>query len=186
MARPSKVTRLPREIQDRIARLREMGHTIDQILAHLAEMDVAPEEMPSRSGLAVAVQKIDRALEMVQSSRAAAEAMMPRLEEAKEGRTARASIELLQSLTFQVLMAAASDGGGSIKMSAKDAGFYAKALADMTRAQRTDVETTLKLRKLWKDELEQNLKTVEAEAEAEKLTPAQMVARIRALYAGEG
>ncbi len=186
MARPSKVTKLPREIQDRISRLREMGHTIDQILAHLAEMDIPPAEMPSRSGLAIAVQKIDRALEMVQSSRAAAETLAPKLQDAKEGRTARASIELLQSLMFQMLMASASEGGGTIKMSAKDASFYAKSLADLSRAQRTDVDTTLKLLKLWKEELEQNLEKVQAQAEVEKLTPAQMVARIRALYAGEG
>lgn len=47
VSRPSSVDRLPAEMRDAIGRLRDAGHTIDEIMAHLADM----ESMVSRSAL---------------------------------------------------------------------------------------------------------------------------------------
>ena len=185
MPRPSKVNRLDAEVRDLIRRLRENGHSIDEIKARLETLDLPPDEMPSRTGLGREVQKIDAVLEMVRSSRDQAEALVPKIGEAAEGRQARANIELMQALVMQLLVGAA---GGGVKMTAKEAGFYAKTLADLSRAQKTDIDTIIRLKRELAAEMEKKLSTLsdEVAASAAPPTPEEMIRRIRALYAGEG
>lgn len=178
---------MPAEIRDAIARKREAGHTIDQIRAHLETMGVPPEEMPSRSGLGRKIQSIDRVLEMVRSSRGMTEALVERLGEAKEGRAARANIELTQALVMQLLAAAASEDN-EVRLSAKEAALVAKTLADLSRAQKTDLDNILRLKRELAAEMEKQLAALGDEAKAAQRapTPEEMIARIRALYVGEG
>jgi len=187
MPRLSRIDQMPADIRDAIARKREAGHTIDQILAHLEALGVPPEEMPSRSGLGRKIQSIDRVLEMVRSSRGMTEALVERLGEAKEGRAARANIELMQALVMQLLAAAASEES-DVLLSAKEAALVAKALADLSRAQKTDMENTIRLKREMAAEMEKKLAELgdEAKAAARPPTPDEMIARIRALYVGEG
>jgi hypothetical protein len=166
--------------------LREAGRTIDEIMAHLATMGLDSETMPSRSGVGRKVQSIDRMLDTVRSSRGMAEALVERLGEAKEGRQARANIELMQALVMQVLATAAS-GDGEMSLTAKEASMLAKTLADLARAQKTDIDNTVRQKKLVAEEIATDLEALEAaSAGVAPVTTEQMIARIRALYAGEG
>lgn len=187
MARPSKLDKLDPTIREAIVRLRERGHTIDEIMAHLDTLGIGAEEKPSRSGLARQTQAIDAMLNTVRQSRAMAEALVQRVGEAAEGRQARANVELMQALVMQLLAATTSEGG-EVSISAKEASLLAKTLADLTRAQRVDIDTTLKIKREMAIEAEKELAKLEAESKSrgETATPEQMIARIRALYAGEG
>jgi hypothetical protein len=185
MGRPSKFDRLPPEIRDTVFRLRDNGRTIDEIMAALHAMEVTPDALPSRSGLGVEVQSIDRVLEMTRQTRATADVLARESAEAPEGRQARANIELTQASIMQVLIGAAS---GGVKLDARDAGYIAKALSDLTRAARTDLETRRLIKAELAAEMETKLAELGTEVETAKAppTPAEMLARIRALYAGEG
>jgi hypothetical protein len=187
MPRPSKIDRAPAEVREAIGKLRGDGHTIDEILVHLAKMGLDDDGMPSRSGLHRHVQGLDALAETISRGRTIAEALVRRLGDAPEGRQARLNIELMHNVVTQ-LVAAAGDTDGTVKFDAKQVQFLTRSLANLASAQKSDVDVTLRLKRELAAEMDKKLAEVEAgvDGEAEPLTPAQMIARIRALYSGEG
>lgn len=147
MARPSKIDRLPPEIREEIAALREKGYTLDEILGHLRALDIPPESQPSRSGLGRHIQGLDALAERLQKHRAVAEALVRRLGTAPESKSARLNIELMHDIITRLQMAEGEDGeGGKVTFEAADVHFLSKALDHLARAEKNDVETILKLR----------------------------------------
>ncbi len=185
MPRPSKIDRLPPEFRDAIGRLREDGHTIDEILVYLAKMGLDEDGMPSRSGMGRHVQGLDALAEIITTSRSMSETLVRRLGDAPESRQARLNIELSHGLVTK-LIAASNGPEGTVKLDWKQVQFLTRSLANLASAQKSDVETTLRLKKEIAADMERKVAAVEAEAEAEPMTPQQALARIRALYAGEG
>jgi hypothetical protein len=185
MPRPSKIDRLPLEFRDAIGRLREDGHTLDEILVYLKKMGLDADGMPSRSGLHRHVQGLEELADLLHTSRSTAEILTRRLGDEPEGRRARFNIEVLQAIVTNLM--AASVAGDGAKFDAKQVSFLSKALNDLAKAQASDLSTTLKLRAEARKEMEAKLDQVEAEVEdgAAPLTPLEMLARIRALYSGE-
>lgn len=154
MSRPSSVDRLPAEVREAIGRLREKGHTIDEILAHLADMQSAV----SRSALGRHVKSLDAIGAQMRRSRVVAEALVHQLGDAPESHTARLNIELLHSAVLDVMMRAAEgddaegrpiDGRGQAALDGNPEGvmMLAKALDHLGRAQKSSVDSVLAIEK---------------------------------------
>lgn len=141
MARPSKIDRLPGEIRDKIGQLRRDGRTIDEILSVLRQLEVDV----SRSGLGEHIKKIDAIGARLRESRAAAEAIMARLGESPDNRTARLNIELMHAGLMQLL--AGGEDGESVTLDPQGAMFLARTIRDLTAASKTDVDLELRLRR---------------------------------------
>ncbi len=184
MPRPSKVDKLPSDVRDAITRLRQDGHTLDEILVYLSKMGLDEDGLPSRSGLHRHVQGLDALAGLISEGQAMSEGLVRRIGEEPENRQARLNIRVMQSLLTRLLVASV-DPEGAVNLNAKDLQFLTKALANLSSAEKSDLEKTLRLKKELVAELEKKIAQVEVEATAEALTPAEMIARIRALYAGE-
>lgn len=148
----SKVDRLPAQIRDQVAAMRASGHTIDEILAWLRQMPIDPAQLPSRAGLGVHVQGLDKLAEQVNFGRRVAEALVRPLGDAPESRQARLNIELMHGITTKLLMARLDtkapegDGADQVTFSAQEVMFLGRALKDLASAQGMDAKTTLALR----------------------------------------
>lgn len=184
MGRPSKIDRLPAEVREAIARLREAGHTLDEILVHLGKMGLDAEGMPSRSGLHRHVQGLDEVAENLMRDRTMADALVRRLGDAPEGRMASLNVQMMQGIVFQALQAARAEGG--VALDPRETAFLARSLAQLAQANRADADLTLRLRKEAQAEMERRVRQVEEEATGAAMTPLQALERVRALYRGEG
>ena len=147
MSRPSSIDKLPSEIRVEIGRLRGEGHTIDQILAHLADM--RSQVAVSRSALGRHIKGFDKIAEKMRQSRVVAEALVRELGEAPESKTARLNIELLHGTINDLFMNSleggedaeiALDGKEALKGSPEGVMMLAKALDHLGRASKSNVE----------------------------------------------
>jgi hypothetical protein len=137
-SRPSSISRLPPEIREAIGRLRDGGHTIDEILAHLAKMDIEV----SRSALGRHVQRLERVGARLRRSREVAEALSRQLGEQQGDQVARLNIEVLHSFLADT-MAAADDEDNEHRDEAQKAlrnpmgaRLFAQAIESLTKASR--------------------------------------------------
>ncbi len=106
MARPSKIRRLPKELQERLQAMLAAGHTLDEITAHLKSLGADV----SRSGIGRYALQQEKILENVRRSREAAEAIVGRFGEgADEGRLGRALTQMVQSLAFDYIQRRVDD-----------------------------------------------------------------------------
>jgi hypothetical protein len=140
VARKSTVDRLGPEVRDAIGRLLDQGCTLDEILAHLEGMSVEV----SRSALGRYTQRLATAGEKLRRSRTVAEALVRKLGDQPESKTARLNIELLHGVILDLFMAeedeADEDGRAALKGNPMGAMMLAKALEHLTKASRHDVE----------------------------------------------
>lgn len=147
MPRPSSIQRLPSEIREAIGRLRDGGHTIDEILEHLGRMEVAV----SRSALGRHVQHLDKLGARLRQSRALAEGLVRQLGEQPGDQVARVNIELLHSFLAETLASAddeTSEHGEEARAALrnpKGAALFAEAVERLTKASRHNQEFVLKL-----------------------------------------
>lgn len=128
MARPSKVDRMPPEIRELIAELRQThGWTIDQILSVLRDLAggrvprlpgslppelltppaIDPDLVPHRSKLGVHIQGLDQLATKLQKTRAIAEALV-RKTGGEESRLTQLNVELMHSVVTDLVLAAES------------------------------------------------------------------------------
>lgn len=166
MRRPSSIDKLPPEIRDAIGKLRDDGATIDEIVAHLATLDV----QVSRSAMGRHVEKLAQVGEKLRRSRAVAEGLVRQLGDAPESKTARLNVELAHSAILDLLTraedeAVAVDGPQS-------AMFLAKSLESLTRASRHDVAYLAEVEK-----------RAEAKAQKAAVAAVEAVAKQRGLAA---
>jgi hypothetical protein len=142
MPRKGTIDRLGPEVRDAIGRLLDEGCTLDQILAHLENMSVEV----SRSSLGRYTQRLAQAGEKLRRSRTVAEALVRKLGDQPESKTARLNIELLHGAILDLFMAEDDDatvspeGKAALKGSPMGAMMLAKALEHLTKASRHDVE----------------------------------------------
>ncbi len=142
MPRQSSVTKLPKEVKDTIARLRENGRTIDEIMLKLKELDVDI----SRSALGRHIKEFDYLVKNMAMTRDMATALVGKLEETNgDDRLARANAEMLHGLLFKLLMT--NNQEDQFMLDAKEAMFLATTIQKLTDATRIDTERELKLRK---------------------------------------
>lgn len=147
MARPSKIDRLPQELRDAIGHLRRQGRTIDEILAHLRTLGV---EDVSRTGLGEHIKKWDALAKRLNESRAAAEAIMSRMEDqGADDRMARLNVQMLHASLMELQK---GEDGEPAQLDPKEAGQIAKALKDLSSAARSDQVRYVEARKLLEQE----------------------------------
>lgn len=178
MARPSKIDRLPAEIRDKIGALRRDGRSIDEILSVLRQLDVDV----SRTGLGRHVHRIDKIGARLRESRAAAEAIMARLGETPDNRTARLNIELMHANLQQLV--AGNDDGEPVALDPQGAMLLARAIKDLAAAAKTDVDRELRVRKEFADKAAEVLDQAEAavtgaQATGRPLDPVEVLRKIR-------
>jgi hypothetical protein len=140
MPRPSKVDRLAPEIRDMIGRLREQGLTIDEILAKLRELDADV----GRTGLANHLQRFDAMRERLHASRAAAEAIVARLDQAGDDRVARLNIASLHAGLMELM---AGEDGEPVPLDPKSAKLLSETMRNLAQAKKADQETAFALKR---------------------------------------
>lgn len=145
MARRSSFDRLPNEIKERIGQLRDAGHSIDEILAALSELDGVAI---SRSSLGRHIKGMDRLGIQMRRSRDVAQALVARLGTAEIGRNAQLNIELLHTVILDLFLKAQEDdtadlskgGQAFAKRDPMGIQLIAKALEHLSKASKTDQE----------------------------------------------
>jgi hypothetical protein len=177
VARPSLIARLPADIRELIGRLRQDGRTIEEIRVKLLELDVAV----SKSALGKHTKKLDAIGEQIRRSRAIGEALIAKLGEAPEHRTARLNIELMHSLVMDLL---AGEDGQPVQLTPESAMLLSRALRDLAASAKSDAELEVKLRKELRGKVEKSLAKVEhnlgsAEAAGVPIAPEAVLKRIR-------
>lgn len=139
MARASKIDRLPAEIRELIGKLRRDGRTIEEIKAKLDELDIDV----SRSSLGRHTQELDKIMAEIERSRGISEAVIDKLGDEPESRSARLNVELMHSLLTRCLMG----GDEPIELDAKEAMFLATAIDKLASASSKDVDRLAKIEK---------------------------------------
>jgi hypothetical protein len=192
MGRPSSIDKLPAEIRVEIGRLRGEGHTIDSILAHLADM--RSHVAVSRSALGRHIKGFDKIAEKMRQSRVVAEALVRELGDAPESKTARLNIELLHGAINDLFMNhlegddGAVDGAGKAALQGDPEGvmMLAKALDHLGRASKSNVEFVAMAEKRAADKARaESAAAVEAVGKESGLT-GETVAAIKARIFGVG
>lgn len=193
MPRQSTIKRLPPAVRDKIGQLLDSGRTLDEILAHLDTLGVEV----SRSALGRYKQHIDKVSERIRRSREISEALVRNLGEEPEGKTTRLNIELMHGVITDMLMQIPEPGeeslegeqGTLVSINPMGAMLFAKALDHLSRAKRSDAalieQLQEKARKEAEAKLDQATDEVAGEARRDKLTPEQVLERVKAIYRGE-
>ena len=156
MSPRSKISRLPREIQNRIGELYDSGHTIDEIMASLASIGA------SRSALGRYVQQRDRLAERVRRSRAVSDSIVQNLGGAAPGKQQALLIELLHSALLEMFLdddGQIKNGGETLKGNLKGMKMLSDALRSLAQANQLDVETRAKLEEKLRQRIEQETRT---------------------------
>lgn len=195
MPRRNTVRRLPPEIRDRIGALLDQGRTLDEILAHLAELGANV----SRSALGRYKQHIDKVSERIRRSREVAEAAVRTLGGEPESKTTRLNIELLHGILHDMFMqipVSGEDGQPAVegeKAKGKDteglnpmgAMLLAKALDHLAKAKRADADLIEKLRdqerRKAREEMAERVKALGSAEDLKKLSDEELAHRIAAL-----
>lgn len=142
MGRPSSIDRLPPEIREAINRLRGKGHTIDEIMAKLNELDVVHI---SRSAVGRYIKVQAKVGERLRRTRVISEALIRERGDEPASRTARLNIELLHTAIFDVFGMLDGDGNedaiaDTLRSNPKAIHDLAKALDHLSRSARNDLD----------------------------------------------
>lgn len=139
--RPTTIDRMPKEVREKVARLRQEGRTIDEIVAVLETL-VPEADMPSRSSVGRHVEKLKRVGERMRESQQLAEALSKNFGDKQTSDLTRASLELLQDIILRTLTES-DDAGDGPKFDPKDIMFLATGLEKAAKAGKTDFDQQL-------------------------------------------
>lgn len=178
--RTSSVKRLPPEIRELIGQLRGDGRTIDEILAKLHEL----KQDVSRTALGRHINKLDKVSEHLSSSRKFAEALVSRLGEGAEDKTARLNIELMNALIFKLLV---TEEGQVVELDGKSAFFLAMTLKNLASASKADADREKVIREALKKEAKAKIDNIvkdmtAAEAAGKPISGDTILTKIRNVY----
>lgn len=183
--RPSKIDRLPEEVQTLIGKLRRNGRTIDEIMAKLGELDldalgIAPDDLPSRAAIGRHVQELDAMAEEMRRQKTIAEAMVERGLVMDQGQTAKLNIALAHGLLTRLMFT----GNQPATLDAEEAMFVARSIQSLASAAKADTDRELKVRaEVAKETKAASAKAAETIAR-EKGLSADTVAAIKASILG--
>lgn len=157
MGRKSTLRRLQPEIQAEINRILSEGRlTLDELLEHLRGIGV---EGLSRSALGRQKQKIDKIAAKLRQSREMTEALVREIGPAvEEGQQGRLLVEVLRRLVFDHLeKRLTSEDEESQDIDNQGFFFLAKAIKEMSQANRLDQDFEAKVRERIQKETEKKL-----------------------------
>jgi hypothetical protein len=141
MARTPKIRRWPQALRDTLDELVRAGRTIEEILATLQSIG-APDV--SRATVGRWKQRAEQNFARYREAQEVAGAWVTKLGAEPGSDVGRLLQEILKTLAFQTM----SDmGDGEKSVEARDLMFLAKALRDLSGAQKTSVDTEAQLRK---------------------------------------
>lgn len=136
---PSSIDRLPEELREQIGRLRTQGRTIDEIKAHLEQLNVDV----SRSALGRHVKGLAVLKDRMRHSREMALALVDRHGDQPDNKLQRLNMEVMHSIVLQTLTASAEDEDGEaqpVTFDPQEVSFLAKALKDLSGAEKTNTD----------------------------------------------
>lgn len=143
MARKSTVQRLDPKLRSAIdALIREGRYTLDDIVAHLAQLNGGTAPV-SRSALGRYAQRAEEQMQRYREAQEVAKVWVDKLENEPDGDVARLLPEMLRSVAFQTL---GSIGDREESADAQEVMFLAKAMKDLASADKLTVERTLQIR----------------------------------------
>lgn len=147
MGRQSSIDKLDPKLKHECLRLiREGGHTVDELLAHLQGLG-APIK---RTALADYKKRMESSLAKVREAQEVAGVWVKDLGEDPESKTGQLIVELLKTVAFRTLADMQGQESGA---EAEELMLLAKAVKDMMGAQKTDLDFRSKLKVEWKREL---------------------------------
>ncbi len=138
MPKSSTVSQLDETIRAKIAALKDKGHTLDEILAALEQLNV----QVSRSALGRYTKNMDQVAERIRNSRALAEAVSREFGGKETSKVSMANIELMHSLLMKV-MVEGENGDVDVRLAPMEAMLMAKALDHLAKASKTDFDKQL-------------------------------------------
>lgn len=147
MARRSSIEALPQEVRDRIGILRREGASIDAIMQALDDVAV------SRSALGPHTQKLDTVLARLERTRLMAETIAKRIG-TSDLVAGRVNVQILHGLLNELLNELLIAMDGDAPPNAKDIDTLARALANLTKAQKVTLDAETSLRTDMKQTLE--------------------------------
>lgn len=143
MARKSTIQQLDPRLREAIdGLLREGRHTLDDIIAKLAELN-AGEAPVSRSALGRYAQRAEEQMKRYREAQEVAKVWVDKLESEPNGDVARLIPEMLRSVAFQTL---GSLGDREDSADAQEVMFLAKAVKDLASADKLTTERILVIR----------------------------------------
>jgi hypothetical protein len=140
MPKPSTISRLPVTVKEKIAQLRDKGRTIDEILEHLEGLNTDI----SRSALGRYIKNQEKIAHQIRTSRQLAEAVGRQFGDDETSKVARTNIELLHSLLMKCMMG--DDENAEITIGAKEGYLLSKAVGELVKASKVDVDRAVKIR----------------------------------------
>jgi Protein of unknown function (DUF3486) len=149
---PSKIDRLPAEVQDEIKRLRvRQGWTIDELLAWLREQGHSDI---SRSGLGNHVRKlhltVEKAAERIERSQAISTALVERFGDKTDNELARLNINMLHGQVLDMILeedVAEDEDGNPLPGDSLRLVRLSKTIQQLLSAEKMNAERILQVRK---------------------------------------
>lgn len=134
MPKKSSISRLPKEIKDGVQLLIRQGCSIDEITAHLHQLD----QNVSRSSVGRYTKKVGDTMRRYAEAQEIAASCIAKLGENPNGDVGRLLAEMLKSLAFQFM---ANKGDEEVDtLDAKDIMFLAKSIKDLEGANKLSIE----------------------------------------------
>ncbi len=177
MGRRSSIERLPPAIKKAVDDAIANKATIEEIVAKLRELGA----QASRSSVGRYAKSVKAVADKIRQSQDVAEALVKEIgPNAAEGKTGRALVQILQTISFKLLMKQAE--GDEPDIDAKDLHFLARALKDMSSARQIEINVEAKIRREFVQKLDAAV--AEAEKAGEKGLSAERVAQLRREFLG--
>jgi hypothetical protein len=137
--RPSTISRLPPQIKEKIASLRDQGRTLDEIMNALNAMDVEI----SRSALGRYTKRMDRVATDLRKSRELAQAVARQFGDKEVSQVARTNMELTHTLLMKLMVGNDDEESAPVILKPQEAMFIATAIEKLTKAGKVDFEAQL-------------------------------------------
>ena len=143
MPRKSTIDQLPDALREALdALIRDGRHTLDDILAHLAQLNDGAAPV-SRSALGRYAQRAEAQMQRYREAQEVAKVWVQKFEADPQGDVARLLPEMLRSVAFQTLGSMSDDEDGATP---KDVMMLAAAMKDLASADKLTAERILKIR----------------------------------------
>lgn len=155
MAAASKIRRLDPAVRDQVDRLVRSGHTINEITAHLALL--LDEAAPARSSVGRYVKNARQQMEKYQQAQELARVWVNRIEEEPDGDVGRLLSEMLRTVAYQAIGTLDESEEGA---KPGDVMMLARAIKDLSSADKTRSDQVLKIRKELLDKAKSSIERV--------------------------